>query len=278
MPELPEVETTRRGLLPHLRGAQVLALRVHQAQLRWPVSVELREGLPGRRIVDIRRRAKYLLIELDNAAGDLGGATLIIHLAMSGSLRLDDPATPRRLHDHVELDLHERDLVLRYHDPRRFGSWHWQPAGQTHSLLAQLGPEPLGPDFSAERLWRLSRGRRAAVKLFLMDQATVVGVGNIYAAEALYRAGIDPRRAAGRVSLARYGRLVEAVQEVLARAIAEGGTTLRDYLRPEGTPGYFAHSLDVYDRAGQPCHRCSGTVKRTVLGQRATYFCAGCQK
>lgn len=278
MPELPEVETTRRGLLPHLRGARVLALRVHQARLRWPLAAELCEGLPGRRIVDIQRRAKYLLIELDAAAGETGGPTLIVHLGMSGSLRLDDPATPRRRHDHVELDLQGPSLSLRYHDPRRFGSWHWQPAGQTHPLLAQLGPEPLGPDFDAERLWRLSRGRRAAVKLFLMDQATVVGVGNIYAAEALFQAGIDPRRGAGRISLARYGRLVEAVREVLGRAIEQGGTTLRDYLRPEGTPGYFAQSLAVYDKAGQPCPRCDGTVKRIVLGQRATFFCAGCQR
>jgi formamidopyrimidine-DNA glycosylase len=278
VPELPEVETTRRGLLPHLLGARVRALQVHQAQLRWPVSAELREGLPGRRIVDVRRRAKYLLLELDPTPADSEGASVIVHLGMSGSLRLDDPATPRRLHDHLELDLHEQRLVLRYHDPRRFGSWHWQPAGQTHPLLRQLGPEPLGPDFDAEYLWRLSRGRRAAVKLFLMDQASVVGVGNIYAAEALFQAAIDPRRAAGKISLARYARLVEAVREVLGRAIAQGGTTLRDYLKPEGTPGYFAQSLAVYDRAGQPCRRCAGTVKRSVLGQRATFFCAGCQK
>jgi formamidopyrimidine-DNA glycosylase len=272
MPELPEVETTRRGLLPHLRGQRIKSLQVHQAMLRWPVSAELRAGLPGRRIVDIQRRAKYLLFELDS------GASLIVHLGMSGSLRLDDPATPRRPHDHVELALAQTPLVLRYHDPRRFGSWLWQSAGQVHALLAALGPEPLTDAFDAARLWRQSRGRRAAVKLFLMDQATVVGVGNIYAAEALYRAGIDPRRAAGRVSLLRYGRLVESVQAVLAQAISEGGTTLRDYLRPEGTPGYFAHSLDVYDRAGLPCRRCPGTIRRIVLGQRATYFCAGCQR
>ncbi len=277
MPELPEVETTRRGLLPHLQGQRVETVSVHQPQLRWPVSAQLRSDLPGRRIIDIQRRAKYLLFHLDS------GATLIVHLGMSGSLRLDDPATPRRLHDHVELVLEpgppeQPALVLRYHDPRRFGSWLWQPAGQIHELLASLGPEPLSGAFDAAWLWRLSRGRRAAVKLFLMDQATVVGVGNIYAAEALYRAAIDPRRAAGRVSLLRYGRLVEAVQAVLTQAISEGGTTLRDYLRPEGTPGYFAHSLDVYDRAGQPCRRCGAVIRRTVLGQRATYYCARCQR
>ncbi|MEZ5440547.1 MAG: bifunctional DNA-formamidopyrimidine glycosylase/DNA-(apurinic or apyrimidinic site) lyase [Lysobacterales bacterium] len=272
MPELPEVETTRRGLLPHLRGHRLGQLQVHQPRLRWPVPDDLGQRLAGRTVVNVERRAKYLLLRLD------GGDTLIIHLGMSGSLRLESAKQPRRGHDHLELSLVESDLRLRYHDPRRFGSWLWQPVGEVHPLLRQLGPEPLSAEFQAESLWRGSRGRRAAVKLYLMDQATVVGVGNIYASESLFRAGIDPRRAAGRVSLARYEALVEAVRTVLGRAIEEGGTTLRDYLNPEGTPGYFAQSLDVYERGGAPCHRCGTAIRRVVLGQRASYYCPSCQR
>lgn len=272
MPELPEVETTRRGLMPHLQGRRLDRLQVHQPRLRWPVDPQLGERLSGRRIERIERRAKYLLFQLDD------GACLIIHLGMSGSLRLESAGQPRRKHDHLELSLQDCPLLLRYHDPRRFGSWLWQASGELHPLLRELGPEPLEADFRAERLWRASRGRRTAVKVFLMDQSVVVGVGNIYASEALFAAGIDPRRAAGRVSRLRFERLVLAVRAVLQRAIGEGGTTLRDYLDPSGTPGYFAQSLDVYERAGLPCKCCATPIRRVVLGQRASYWCPACQR
>ena len=270
MPELPEVETTRRGLEPHLVGARIAAFDVREARLRWPVPAELVERLVGQRVSAIRRRSKYLLIDVD-------GGSALVHLGMSGSLRFDAEADPRRTHDHLQLRL-ETGLLLRYNDPRRFGCWLWQPAGETHPLLSRLGPEPFSEDFDANRLWRLSRGRQSAVKNFLMDPAIVVGVGNIYASEALFRAGIDPRRAAGRVALARYQRLAEVVRTVLGEAIDQGGTTLRDFLRPQGTPGYFAQSLNVYDRAGAACRRCATPIRRVVLGQRASFYCPQCQR
>ncbi len=270
MPELPEVETTRRGLQPHLLGARIVDVDVRQPQLRWPVPADLAAHLRGQQVLALRRRSKYLLI-------DVAAGSALVHLGMSGSLRLDAVNDPRRTHDHLQLSL-DSGLLLRYNDPRRFGSWLWQPAGQSHPLLANLGPEPFADEFDGARMWRLSRGRRAAVKVFLMDAATVVGVGNIYASEALFRAGIDPRRAAGRISQARYCRLAEVVREVLAEAINQGGTTLRDFLRPEGVPGYFAQSLRVYDRHGQACRQCGEPIRRVVLGQRASYYCPTCQR
>lgn len=270
MPELPEVETARRGIEPHLRGAVIRSMDVREPRLRWPVPAQLPQQLTGQRVSAVRRRSKYLLI-------DVAGGSAMVHLGMSGSLRIDGAENPRRTHDHVQLTL-DSGLLLRYNDPRRFGSWLWQAEGDTHSLLAKLGPEPFAEEFDGERLWRLSRGRKAAVKTFLMDAAIVVGVGNIYASEALFRAGIDPRRAAGRVSLSRLEKLVVVVREVLSEAIDQGGTTLRDFLRPEGTPGYFAQSLNVYDRAGEPCKRCVKPIRRVVLGQRASYYCPSCQR
>ncbi len=243
---------------------------MRQRQLRWPVPEQLPQQLTGQTVAAVRRRSKYLLI-------DVVGGSAMVHLGMSGSLRIDGVENPRRSHDHVELSLNS-GLLLRYNDPRRFGSWLWQPQGETHDLLAKLGPEPFAEAFDGKRLWRLSRGRKAAVKTFLMDASVVVGVGNIYASEALFRAGIDPRRAAGRVALARYENLAQVVREVLGEAINQGGTTLRDFLRPEGTPGYFAQSLQVYDRSGEPCKRCKKPIRRVVLGQRASYYCANCQR
>jgi formamidopyrimidine-DNA glycosylase len=270
MPELPEVETTRRGIAPHLTGRRIDRLVVREPRLRWPVPTALARALAGREVLDVRRRAKYLLIDVD------GGAA-IVHLGMSGSLRVLARDTPLRIHDHVDLELADGRL-LRYNDPRRFGCWLWQPAGQTHELLADLGPEPLSDDFDGDHLWRLSRGRSAPVKTFLMDQANVVGVGNIYAAEALFAAGIAPTRPAGRVSRGRYTLLADAVRAILAHAIERGGTTLRDFLRPDGEPGYFEQELMVYGRAGEPCRTCGTAITSRVIGQRSSFSCPRCQR
>ncbi len=270
MPELPEVETTRRGLEPHLVGRRVLALDVRQPRLRWPLPRELIDALPGQRIEAIERRAKYLLVHTEPGSA-------LLHLGMSGSLRVLPLGTPVGLHDHVDWRL-DSGHVLRYTDPRRFGSQLWQPRGETHALLAGLGPEPLSDAFDGDRLWARSRGRKAAVKVFLMDQAIVVGVGNIYASEALFAAGIDPRRAAGAVSRERYARLAGEVKRILAHAIARGGTTLRDFISPDGLPGYFEQELSVYGRDGEPCRVCGTPIRAVVLGQRSTFFCVRCQR
>ena len=270
MPELPEVETTRRGIAPHLIGHRVSAAVLRRPALRWPIAPEVAARLPGQRISDVRRRAKYLL--LDTAVG-----SALLHLGMSGSLRVLPAATPAGPHDHVDLSL-DSGRVLRFTDPRRFGCLLWQAPGSTHDLLAGLGPEPLEPGFDGDYLFARAGGRSAPVKTFLMDQRTVVGVGNIYAAEALFLAGIHPARAAGRVARARYGALAEAVKQVLAHAIARGGTTLRDFLGPDGAPGYFEQELLVYGREGQPCRTCGTPLRGSRLGQRATVYCPRCQR
>ncbi len=270
MPELPEVETTRRGIAPCLVGVRVRSINIRQPRLRWPVDPELRSALPGRIIEGVARRAKYLLIGVES--GDV-----LVHLGMSGSLRIVDDGATAGIHDHVDLVL-EGGKALRFHDPRRFGCWLWQPRGQTHPLLEALGPEPLGEAFDEDHLWRASRGRSVAIKSFLMDQRNVVGVGNIYAAEALFRAGIHPMRAAGRVSRERYRSLARAVRAVLAHAIERGGTTLRDYVNAVGEPGYFELELDVYGRGGEPCRRCATPLRHAVIGQRASVYCPRCQR
>ena len=270
MPELPEVETTLRGVLPHLQGHRIREVSVFQPQLRWPVPAEI-DDLAGQRIVRGYRRGKYLLFE--TAAG-----TLLIHLGMSGSLRILAPSVPRRKHDHVSFRL-EGGKELRFHDPRRFGTIQWmQGDPAAHPLLAHLGPEPLGPDFDGAYLHRLSRGRASAVKAFIMDSRNVVGVGNIYACEALFLAGIRPSRAAGKISRARYEALAGAIREVLAASIEMGGTTLRDFLNESGEPGYFKQTLRVYDREGEPCRSCGGDILRVVQNQRSTFFCPHCQR
>ena len=271
MPELPEVETTRRGILAALRGKRVTAMVLREPRLRWPVDRTLVTSLPGQRVRDVRRRAKYLLIELERG-------TLIAHLGMSGSLRVLAPETPLLAHDHYDLLL-DSGRCLRFNDPRRFGSLVWAAGdpGQ-HALLKDLGPEPLEGAFNVDYLAGKARRRKVAIKQFLMDQKVVVGVGNIYASEALFRAGISPRRAAGRVARARLEALVESVRGVLGDAIHQGGTTLRDYVNAEGTPGYFRQELYVYERAGKPCRRCGTAVRQLVQGQRSTYYCPGCQK
>ena len=270
MPELPEVETTRRGLAPQLVGHRVRAVVVREPRLRWPVAPELIEHLPGQRIETVTRRAKYLLV------GTRAGSALL-HLGMSGSLRVVPERTPPGPHDHVDwrLDGHR---VLRLTDPRRFGCELWQPPGTVHELLRGLGPEPLDEGFDGDVLWLRSRGRKSAVKLLIMDQSVVVGVGNIYASEALFAAGIDPRRAAGHIARERYARLARAIRHVLQRAIDCGGTTLRDFTAPDGARGYFVQELAVYGRAGQPCRACGTPIRHCVLGGRATYYCPRCQR
>ncbi|MDT8879971.1 bifunctional DNA-formamidopyrimidine glycosylase/DNA-(apurinic or apyrimidinic site) lyase [Halomonas saccharevitans] len=277
MPELPEVETTRRGIAPHVEGRQITEVIVRQVRLRVPVPVDMVERLVGARIGALARRAKYLLVPLvDSESGDSVG-TLLWHLGMSGSLRLARLGELPKKHDHIDLVLDDGG-ILRYHDPRRFGFVDWLAEDSTADpRLARLGPEPLSDAFDGGRLFDLSRRRRLAVKPFLMDNAVVVGVGNIYAAEALFLAGIDPRRAAGRISRERFDRLAAAVREVLAAAITQGGTTLRDFVGGTGEPGYFKQRLNVYGRDGEPCRRCGAELRLVTLGQRASVFCGQCQ-
>lgn len=270
MPELPEVETTRAGVAPHVLGQRVRSVSVRQPRLRWPVSEALARELPGQTIHAVTRRAKYLLF-----AADTGHVCL--HLGMSGRLRVVAADTPVAAHDHVDIVL-DNDTALRFNDARRFGSMFWL-TGDPHafSLLARLGPEPLGPDFDGAWLKARSAGRRIAVKNFIMDAAVVVGVGNIYACEALHGACIHPRRPAARISTARYKTLAAAIQRVLGEAIAVGGTTLRDYIGVHGDTGYFQLSLAAYGREGQSCPRGCGAIRREVIGQRSTFFCPICQ-
>jgi len=269
VPELPEVETTRRGIAPHIEGQRIERVVVRDRRLRWPVPDGLEARVAGQTIHQVTRRAKYLLMRLDDCE-------LIVHLGMSGNLRfLPEPATPQA-HDHVDWVMPAG--TLRLNDPRRFGCVLLSKRAASHRLIANLGPEPLEPDFSPAHLHAASRGRSVAIKQLLMNARVVVGVGNIYANEALFRAGIHPRRAAGRVSLRRMEKLVAAVREVLTESIAVGGTTLRDFVGGDGRPGYFRIALRVYERAGKPCERCGEPIRRIVQGQRATYYCPGCQR
>ena len=271
MPELPEVETTRRGVAPYVERQKVTAVRIYDHRLRWPVPRELRRRLVGRTVDRVDRRSKYLLFRI-------GRGTLIVHLGMTGSLRVFSTAPPRQAHDHVDLEF-ESGIVLRYRDPRRFGAMLWSPASShEHPLLAGLGPEPFAAAFDADYLYRATRRRRAAIKLALMDNRLVVGVGNIYASEALFRAGIRPTRAACRVSKQRCARLVGAVRDTLTDAIAKGGSTLRDYVDARGAPGYFQLDYYVYGRAGEPCRVCGTKIRCVRLGARASYYCPSCQR
>ncbi len=270
MPELPEVETTRRGVAPHVISRRVTQVLVRQPSLRWPVSDDLAQALTGQTIEAVDRRAKYLLFRC--VAG-----RMMIHLGMSGSLRVLPASLPPEAHDHVDIVLDDGHL-LRYRDPRRFGSVFWLPGDDSHPLLESLGPEPLGDGFDGAHLHALSRGRKSSVKTFIMDNHVVVGVGNIYANEALFQSGISPARAAGRVSRTRYDELAAAIRDVLARAITAGGTTLRDFVREDGSPGYFRHDLAVYGRGGEACRRCGSVLKEIRLGQRTTVYCTSCQR
>lgn len=285
MPELPEVETTLRGIAPWLEGRSVTRLEVRQPRLRWLVPTDLSKRVEGLCIAPLQRRAKYLLMPLCQPQAEQPDGGLIWHLGMSGSLRLVSADEPWKKHDHIELQVGELagdtnpPLCLRYHDPRRFGALlEYQQDATLHPLLQKLGPEPLSDAFTPEALYEQSRGRKMPIKLFIMDNARVVGVGNIYANESLFRAGIDPRRSAGEVSLARYRALAQIIREVLAAAIEQGGTTLRDFVGGDGKPGYFAQQLDVYGRAGQPCNTCGKPLAEVRLGQRSSVFCRQCQR
>lgn len=270
MPELPEVETSRRGIAPWVENQTVESVVVRERRLRWPVAIEIDREMPGNRIDSVRRRAKYLLF--DTAAG-----TMLMHLGMSGSVRIIEADEPAMKHDHVDIRF-ASGKALRFRDPRRFGSLLWSTDPLQHPLLCDLGPEPLDDEFSGDYLWRRSRGRKVSVKPFIMNSTIVVGVGNIYASEALFGAGIHPRRRAGRISAARMQALADGIKAVLARAIAAGGTTLRDFSGGDGEPGYFRQQLDVYERAGLPCRRCGTPISAVVLGQRSSYYCKSCQR
>lgn len=272
MPELPEVETTRRGVAPYVTGRRISAVTVREPRLRWPVPKDLARRFRGQVVQSLKRRGKYLLF------GTPGG-TLIVHLGMSGSLRLVDAVTPPGPHDHVDI-VFDNGRALRLRDPRRFGAMLWTAGDPScHPLLRSLGPEPLeGSAFTGDYLYQRSRGRRQAVKTFIMDSRVVAGVGNIYANEALFRAGIRPGTMAGRISRARYQGLAQAMAGVLGDAVAAGGTTLRDFLNGDGKPGYFAQRLQVYARAGEACGACGHPIRSSRLGQRSTFYCPHCQR
>lgn len=269
MPELPEVETTRRGIEPWLRGQTIADWTIRNPALRWPVDIPA--GLRGQSIIAVLRRGKYILLE--TAIGEL-----VMHLGMSGSLRILNAPTPPKTHDHVDLQL-SSGTILRLNDPRRFGCILFHPADSTeqHWLLRDLGVEPLSNEFSAGYLHKLSRNRKVAVKNFIMDGKIVVGVGNIYAAEALFLAGIRPATAARRLPLRAYEALTAAIRQVLNQSLLEGGTTLRDFVGSDGNPGYFRQRLNVYGRENEPCRVCGTELKHQVLGQRATVYCPKCQ-
>lgn len=270
MPELPEVETTRRGIEPHVLNNIVSDVIIRHKQLRWPVPAALKSGLQQQRIEQVSRRGKYLLLHCANG-------TAIIHLGMSGSLRIVEAGTPVRKHDHVDI-LFGNGKILRLHDPRRFGAMLWtRQDPQQHELLKALGPEPLDDNFSADYLYQLSRKRKVAIKALIMNSHVVVGVGNIYANEALFLAGISPRRRADKISQPRYEKLVMAIKQVLAAAIKQGGTTLRDFVREDGNPGYFQQTLNVYGKTGEPCPHCGQPIKQLRQQQRSSFYCSHCQ-
>ena len=270
MPELPEVETTRRGIEPHLIGHSLSRITIRERRLRWPIPEDLESTLRGQVVHGIRRRAKYLLIEFEHG-------TLIAHLGMSGSLRLVEPGIALKKHDHVEFML-DSGLSLRLHDPRRFGALLWTSAPpEQHPLLAKLGPEPLGEGFDGAYLYEALHLRKQAIKTAIMDNHVVVGVGNIYASESLFLAGIDPRRACNRIAHHRMDTLAARIKQVLTTALEQGGTTLRDFVDPEGRPGYFQQTLNVYGRSNEPCRLCKTPIRQVTLGQRSTFYCPSCQ-
>jgi formamidopyrimidine-DNA glycosylase len=270
MPELPEVETTRRGIEPHLLGQRILHTHVYQPKLRWPVDSDLHEKLQNQAAHAIERRAKYILIRFAHGS-------LIIHLGMSGSLRLIESQTPRLKHDHIEWVL-ANGLSLRLHDPRRFGAVLWTDnVPETHPLLVKLGIEPLDSAFDAHYLHAQLGTRKSPIKPALMNAHIVVGIGNIYANEALFLAGINPRRPCNSLAFDDYQRLVDHIRSTLAAAITQGGTTLRDFISPEGRPGYFQQTLNVYGRSGEPCRVCGAAIEHITQAQRRSFYCPMCQ-
>ena len=275
MPELPEVETTLRGISPHIQGKKVADVVLRQTKLRWQVNPQLAELLAGQEVLSCRRRAKYLIISF--ATG-----ILLIHLGMSGSLRIFTDGDARidhpDKHDHVDIVFAD-GTVLRYHDPRKFGAILWyEGIAEHHPLIEKLGPEPLSDDFSADYLYQKLKTQKRAVKLALMDNSVVVGVGNIYANESLFKSGVSPHRPAEKVKKKECAVLVETVKAVLQRAIETGGSTLRDFVNSDGKSGYFQQEYTVYGRHNEPCVRCGGLVRKEVLGQRGTFYCPNCQK
>jgi len=271
MPELPEVETTCRGIAPHIVGQTIKQVIIRQPQLRWTIPSELNQTLTGLCILAVSRRAKYLLFTT-------GAGTMLMHLGMSGSLRIMSAGQSAGKHDHIDFIFND-DTVLRFNDPRRFGAVLWTTAPVAeHPLLKALGPEPLLDEFNGELLYTRSRNRKVPVKSFIMDSHIVVGIGNIYANEALFMAGILPTRQAGKVSLARYQKLAECIRVILQHAITQGGTTLRDFVNEAGKPGYFQQQLKVYGRAGLPCTHCLQPLTETRLANRSTVFCGACQR
>lgn len=271
MPELPEVETTRRGIEPHMLKQTITKMIIRDRRLRWPISKQLDVDAPGSQVISIQRRSKYLLINTDKGC-------IILHLGMSGSLRVLPENTPVEKHDHVDIVL-SNNLAIRFRDPRRFGSIFWTQADPLqHKRLVNLGPEPLDDEFSTDYLQQQTKGRKQNIKTLIMNSKIVVGVGNIYACESLFLAGIHPATIAGKISKIRLNRLVENIKQVLTKAISQGGTTLKDFTQSDGKPGYFAQSLNVYGRADEPCLKCKRPVKKMTQGQRSTFYCPKCQR
>ena len=271
MPELPEVETTRRGLASHVEGKRIAGVTVRNPAMRWPVPGNLAEEISGTLLEGISRRAKYLLL-------DCGKGNLILHLGMSGSLRYLEKDEPPGKHDHFDL-LFEGGSLVRFRDPRRFGAVLWERGDlAAHPLLAHLGMEPFDPEFSGKRLHALAKGRQVSVKQFLMDNKIVVGVGNIYANESLFRSGISPKTSAGKISLSRYEKLASEIVSTLSEAIAAGGSSLRDFVDSSGNPGYFQQDYFVYGRTDEPCRKCSAPIRQIRQGQRSSFYCPKCQK
>lgn len=271
MPELPEVETTLRGIEPFVVGQSLTKVVVRNPSLRWPVQVDELAALVGERVTSLERRAKYLLLHTDSAC-------ILLHLGMSGSLRVVDSDSDHGKHDHIDLEFSDQKVV-RFNDPRRFGCCLViRDSVDQHRLLSRLGPEPLSDNFHAEWLFQASRGKNQTIKTLIMDNTVVVGVGNIYASESLFKAGIRPTMSAKRISRARCEKLVNEIVAVLSKAIRAGGTTLNDFTQSDGKPGYFAQELQVYGRVGQPCYRCGDEIQSKVIVQRNTFYCRNCQK
>ena len=269
MPELPEVETTRKGLEPLITGRKIISVQIYKKKLRWEIPSHLKKTLKNQTIKKITRRAKYLLLHFDFGE-------LVMHLGMTGSISVVNSFEPLKKHEHFELEL-DNSSSLRFNDPRRFGSVLWQKSNETLTLLNNLGPEPLSYEFDNDSLFEASNGKSRNIKSFIMDSNVVVGVGNIYASESLFLAGISPKREAGKTSKRRFIVLTQCIKDVLTDAINNGGTTLNDFSKVDGNPGYFSQILNVYGRDNMPCIRCSGKIKRIIQNQRATYYCPKCQ-
>ena len=271
MPELPEVETTLKGISPHLKNKIVTQVNIYKEKLRWPIEKNLNKKLLNKKLKKIHRRGKYLILEFENGS-------LLLHLGMSGSLRISTAKMPLKKHDHFEIIFNNKK-ILRLHDPRRFGAVLWTEENwQDHKLLKTLGPEPLTSEFNIDYLYKKSRNKTIAIKSFIMDSHIIVGVGNIYASEALFQSGIHPTRKTQNISKKRFETLISAIKEILNKAIKEGGTTLKDFTNADGKPGYFAQQLNVYGRSGQPCLKCASKIKNKIISQRATYYCPSCQR